>query len=337
MNKLFLGLPAIDVNHVYDSCSEIWPKLENSKILVMGGTGFIGRWIVASLGFAQLAGHAIDITVMSRNPSAHLEEFESEGFKTSWLDHDVSKNEKLEIQEFDHVINGATPSSAKSGAVDPKYVYDSIVLGNSSILNSSRNMNLRYLFLSSGAVTQLENSEPKFNRKLCEFEHLESLSTAYAHGKRFAEIDITGAIKSKKLNAQSLRLYAFAGPGLPLDQHFAAGNFMLNYLKSEPIEVKGNPNTKRSYMYPADLAMHIIRSLTSNETETMEIGSTEIVSMSEFAALVSDGNAASQPTDGDLAQPSSSYFPTADILLSQTINLDMGIIKWKEWLASLKN
>ena len=303
----------------------------------MGGTGFIGRWIVASLGFAQLAGHAIDITVMSRNSRAYFEEFSSEGCKLSWLDHDVSKNEKLEIQEFDFIINGATPSSAKTGAVDPKYVYESIVLGNSSILNSSGNLNFRYLFLSSGAVTQLEISEPKFDRELCEFEHLESLSTAYAHGKRFAEIDITSAIKSKELNAQSLRLYAFAGPGLPLDQHFAAGNFMLNYLKSKPIEVTGNPNTKRSYMYPADLAMHIIRSLTSNETETMEIGSTEIVSMSEFAALVSDGNAASRPTDGDLAQPISSYFPTAEKLLSQTINLDSSIIKWKEWLASLKN
>ncbi len=334
---MFLGLPAIDVNHVYDSCSEVWPKLENSKILVMGGTGFIGRWIVASLGFAQLLGHAIDITVMSRNSRAYFEEFSSEGFKITWLDHDVSRNENLEIQKFDFIINGATPSSAKTGAVDPKYVYESIVLGNSSILDSSRNLNFRYLFLSSGAVTQLENSEPNFDRELCEFEHLESLSTAYAHGKRFAEIDITSAIKSKKLNAQALRLYAFAGPGLPLDQHFAAGNFMLNYLKSEPIEVKGNPNTKRSYMYPADLVMHIIRSLTSNETETMEIGSTEIISMSEFAALISDGNAASQPTDGDLAQPISSYFPTADNLLSQTINLDSGIIKWKEWLASLKN
>ena len=303
----------------------------------MGGTGFIGKWLVASLGYAQLAGHAIDITVMSRNSSAHFEEYSSERFKVSWLDHDVSKNEKLEIHEFDIVINGATPSSAKTGAIDPKYVYDSIVRGNSSILNSSRKLKLRYLFLSSGAVTELENSEPKFDRVLCEFEHLENLSTAYSHGKRFAEIDITSAIKSKELDAQSLRLYAFAGPGLPLDQHFAAGNFMLNYLKSEPIEIKGNPNTKRSYMYPSDLIMHIIRSLTSNATETYEIGSTEVVSMGEFAALVSDGNSALQPTDGDLTQSISSYFPTADNLLSQTVNLDTGIIKWKEWLESLNN
>ena len=90
-------------------------------------------------------------------------------------------------------------------------------------------------------------------------------------------------------------------------------------------------------MYPSDLIMHIIRSLTSNATETFEIGSTEVVSMGEFAALVSDGNSALQPTEGDLTQSISSYFPTADNLLSQTVNLETGIIKWKEWLESLNN
>ena len=191
--------------------------------------------------------------------------------------------------------------------------------------------------MSSGAVGHLEKSEPHYEHEICEARHLDSLGSAYSHGKRFAEIDIARAREIYDLNAQSLRLFAFAGPGLPLDQHFAAGNFLKDYLMGRSIEVKGNPNTQRSYMYPTDLVSHIIASLTSSETETTEVGSTEVVSIGELATLISSGAKTSETTEGDLTQPISSYFPTSKKVLNQRIDLAESIKKWKEWLSILKN
>jgi nucleoside-diphosphate-sugar epimerase len=337
LNTLFFGFPEEDIKAVYGSCGDIWPKLDGSQILVMGGTGFIGQWLVASLGYAQLAGHTINITVLSRDPRTHLKKFSSESFQISWIEGDVSKPLNLDVEKYEFIVNAATPSSAMTGAVIPSYVYDSIISGNSKVLNGLHNHALRYIYLSSGAVTQLEKSELNFERDMCERQHLDTLGSAYSHGKRFAEIDIARTRDAFGLNAQSLRLYAFAGPGLPLDQHFAAGNFMRNYLTADSIEIKGNPKTQRSYMYPTDLVTHIAKSLISNETETRELGSTEVVSMMQLANLISSSRNPPLITVGDLSQPVSSYFPTSDKVLAQTINLDESIRRWKEWLISVKS
>lgn len=337
LKNLFFGFPEDDIKTIYDSCPQIWAEMETSEILVMGGTGFIGKWLIASLGYAQLAGHQINITVLSRNPRAHLGDFSNEAFQISWLENDVSKHSNLDVEKYKFIVNAATPSSAKTGAIHPSYVYDSIVCGNLSILQSAHHPELRYIFLSSGAVAVLEKSEPIINRKKCESHHLGDLSSAYSHGKRFAEIDISKARETIGLNAQALRLYAFAGPGLPMDQHFAVGNFMKNYLLAETIEIKGNPKTKRSYMYPTDLVIHILQSVISKETKTIEVGSTEVVSIGELATLIISDTNSLGFTNGDITQPITSYFPTSDSVLDQTIDLEGSLKKWKAWLNSFKH
>jgi nucleoside-diphosphate-sugar epimerase len=334
---MFFGIPRNDIEEIYTSCSHIWPSLENSNILVMGGTGFVGKWLVAALGYAQLAGSNLKITILSREPSIYAEKFSAEGIKISWIKHDVAKDSEINSKEFTHIINAATPSSAKRGAIDPSYVYDSIVLGNEQILNAAHATNFRYLFLSSGAVAQLETSEPIFERQVCETAHLDTLSTAYSHGKRFAELDIASAIATIGLNGQALRLYAFAGPGLPLDQHFAAGNFMRDFLDTGYIEIKGNPETQRSYMYPTDLAIHILNALISTETNPQEVGSSEVVTIKELAGRICGDRNTTAMSRGDSKQPISSYFPKSETLLGETISLDESIKRWKAWLFTFKN
>jgi len=122
-----------------------------------------------------------------------------------------------------------------------------------------------------------------------------------------------------------------------MDQHFAVGNFIKNYLLAETIEIKGNPNTKRSYMYPTDLVIHILQSVSSKETKTIEVGSTEVVSIGELAALIISDTNSLGITKGDINQPITSYFPTSDCVLDQTIDLEDSIKKWKAWLNSFKH
>jgi len=337
VNKLFFGFPEDDIKEIYHSCKNVWPVLENSNLLVMGGTGFVGKWLVATLGYAQLMGKSFNITVLSRKPKKEFNLFNNAQFEISWMQNDVTKAFQENYENFNFIVNAATPSSAQTGAIEPNYVYESITRGNKTVLESKNNENLRYVYLSSGAVTQLEAIEPLFDKENCIHNHLDNLASAYSHGKRFAEIEIATAIEFYGLSAQSLRLYAFAGPGLPLDQHFAAGNFMNDALMSGFIEIKGNPNTQRSYMYPSDLTKHILRSLVSGDLKTREVGSTEVVSIAELARIISNNSKNLGISAGDNSETVTSYYPKTEDLLFQTVELEEGIKKWRDWLDLIKN
>ena len=77
--------------------------------------------------------------------------------------------------------------------------------------------------------------------------------SAYAEAKRLAETMFAAATESGDVEAVVARLFAFIGPRIPLDAHFAAGNFLRDALAGRPVEVHGDGQPRRSYLYAGDL------------------------------------------------------------------------------------
>lgn len=331
----FLGLSTRDIVEIHERFSQELECLNDSKILLIGGTGFVGRWLLATLLYAKKCGTRIEIFVISRKHASQFPELSKFG-SINWITQDVSHGLDYRFDELTHVINGATPSTKNTGASDPKYVYDTIVNGTDYILKAVQSISgtTRYINLSSGAATKLELAEPEIILRECPASHISNSDGSYSHGKLISEFMTDMITQKGDILGLNLRMYAFAGPGIALDAHFAAGNFILSALKGEAIEIKGNPKTERSYMYPIDLIGVILKNLVNKEIGTIEVGSGEIVTIENLAQLISRLTTNVDVIVGSSNQPISSYFPRLPTQLSGQLDLRESILRWWEWLNS---
>ena len=292
MNPTILPpLPQEDLNHVLSSTSGLWDEIRGGRIFVTGGTGFFGTWLIESLVRANHdLGLDANVVVLSRHPTRFLARLPhlvaAPGL--TFVEGDVREFRPPEGR-FTHVIHAATEASATLNDEEPLRMLDTIVAGTRRVLDFCAAAGVGKLLLtSSGAV---------YGKQPAEMTHIPEtyagapdpldLRSAYGAGKRMAEQLCAQYARQHRFEVKIARCFAFVGPHLPLDAHFAVGNFIRDALHGGPIRVTGDGTPMRSYLYAADLAAWLWTILFRGESaRAYNVGSRYDLSIARVATTV---------------------------------------------------
>jgi dTDP-glucose 4,6-dehydratase len=241
---------------------------------------------------------------------------------------------------FSHVIHAATQSSAP---LDPLLMVDTIIAGTRRTLDFAVQCGAsKFLLTSSGAVYGPQPSElshiPETYMGAPDTMRPES---AYGEGKRVAELLCSLYHSRYGIETKIARCFAFAGPYLPLDAHFAIGNFVRDTVRNKPIQVNGDGTPFRSYLDAADLMIWLWTILVKGQPcRPYNVGSGEALSIAGLAGTVAaSGEPIRITQQAQPDAPAQRYVPSvararAELGLQQTIPLCDAVHKMKSSLQS---
>jgi nucleoside-diphosphate-sugar epimerase len=287
-------LPVEDLEHIYQNTQDIWESFRGKSIFVTGGTGFFGKWLLESFIYVneKLSLNA-KITTLTRNPEAFLKDFPFykehtntvQFVKGDILNYDFNLEEK-----FQFIIHAATAASESLNKSNPLLMMDTITIGTRKVLDFAITQTLEgFLFVSSGAIYGKQPwNQTHINENDCFKININNSNSAYAEGKRIAELYSSTYFEKYNLPIKIARCFAFVGPYLPLHTHFAIGNFINNVLNNEDIIIKSDGSTIRSYMYASDLIVCLWKILLKGEiNHPYNVGSNEAISIKQLAEKIS--------------------------------------------------
>jgi nucleoside-diphosphate-sugar epimerase len=280
-----------DLDLVLAQTGPLWQEMRGQRLFLTGGTGFFGCWLVES--FCSI-NRALDlgarVTILTRNPGAfaqkcpHLVSDPAVTLHTG----DV-RTFPCPEGEYRYIIHAATESWARQDPLPPLELLSIMIDGTERVLEFAATHGAqKFLLTSSGAVygKQPDNLTHVPETYAGAPDPLEPASV-YAEGKRVSELLCAIYQERSGLECKIARCWAFCGPHLPLDKHFAIGNFISDVLAGRPIQIQGDGTPRRSYLYAADLVIWLWTILfRAPALLPFNVGSARDLSILELAQLV---------------------------------------------------
>jgi dTDP-glucose 4,6-dehydratase len=263
------------------------------SLLLTGGSGFFGQSILDAYRRGLLVPLEIGRVVALARHATRLRDEAPElcGAGVELVDADVLQLDS--VFGADVVIHAAASSDARRYRSDPDGQARIIEEGTRRVCEAVLRARHapQFLHVSSGAVY---GRQPPGVVALAEDAVAVSDGAAgkevYAPAKRAAEEVVRDFGQASRASVRIARCFAFVGPYLPRDQHFAIGNFIGNALRGQPVEVRARHPVFRSYLHSDDLVVWLLRIATAEGKggDVFNVGSDEAVEIRDLASIVAD-------------------------------------------------
>ena len=288
------NLPQEDLLEI-SSHSNSLSNFHDKSFLITGGTGFIGKWLVASLNSLNTHNDAnISITILTRDKKSFIDKHNDiKNIKNLYfVESDVRNLDQLKYEgkEFDYIVIGANDATYDF-SLHAFNLTNTLINGTKKILDKFVSIKTQsILHLSSGAVY---GDISDFQDGVEEWSHanfdINNIGSMYGLSKILVESVLNEFGKNNNIKIINARCFAFSGPYLPIDKHFAFGNFIKNALENKNIIISGDGSPVRSYLYPTDLVNFLFKLFRAkNDNIAVNVGSSEAITIKDLAYKIQD-------------------------------------------------
>jgi nucleoside-diphosphate-sugar epimerase len=324
----------------------LFEGLAAASLLMTGATGWFGVWLLDSLFAADdILGLRLRITAVSRDPVRFLRRFPAfaDDPRISWIKSDVRQFDPG-VEGFTHIIHGAADSVQPKCAQGVADLFGTIVKGTERVLEAVGAECRGFLLISSGAVYGPTSTvRTAFAESEAGGPDPARVKNAYAEGKRTAEM-MAAITALRGVPVRIARCFAFVGPHMPFDKHFAIGNFIADAVAGRKIRVNSDGRPLRSYMYMTDLVRALLFILNRGSVgEAYNVGSGVPISIEQLAHTVNTVvGGAGVSIRGAPSDRTEHYVPDITRLRSElnfepNVDLDTSIARTAAWYRAQGN
>ncbi|GHT95479.1 dTDP-glucose 4,6-dehydratase [Betaproteobacteria bacterium] len=281
-----------DLQTLLERRPALWPELADASLFITGGTGWFGHWLLETIAHVnQTLDLDIRATVLTRNPEKFAQQaphLVHAGFLT--LHQGDIRNFVFPKGQFTHIAHMAATSARETfmGA-NAQEKFNTLVDGTRHLLEFAAGSGAKHLLItSSGVVYGAQNHAPCREESDSAPDTCDP-QTALGQGKRAAEFLCAAYAAQHGINLSIARCFSFVGPFMPMNLHYAIGDFIAQASRGEPIVIKGDGKPVRSYLYAADLAIWLFTLLTRQGAPRIyNVGSSSGLTLSDLATTVRD-------------------------------------------------
>ena len=251
------------------------------KILVTGGSGFLGSWLCEKL--LEQGNEVICVDNFytgSKRNIYHL----LDNHKFELIRHDVTFPLYVECDE---IYNLACPASPIHYQRDPVQTVKTCIHGAINMLGLAKRLKAKILQASTSEVYGDPHVHPQVEEYWGNVNPIGERA-CYDEGKRAAETLFTSYYRQCRLRVKIVRIFNTYGPNMHPNDGRVVSNFIVQALKGEDITIYGDGTQTRSFCYCKDLIDAMVRMMNTPDqiTGPVNIGNPGEFTMIQLAELV---------------------------------------------------
>ncbi len=290
------------------------------RILVTGGAGFIGRWVVAELLDRGHTVLATDNLVAGR--AENLDELAGRPGFVGLEEGDVRDEAACRrwARDVDAVAHLAASISVQDSIDDPVSTFDNDVVGTFRLLEASRATGARFLFMSTCMVYDRASTPTGIAE-----DHPVKPASPYAASKLSGEALTLSYGHAYRHPVTVVRPFNTYGPfQRSVGEGGVVAIFTRRSLAGEPLLIYGDGTQTRDLLYVTDCARFVADALLSDAVagRVVNAGTGHDVSVNQLASLI-------EP-DSDLIRHVPHIHPQSEIpVLRCDPRLAVGLLGWR--------